>query len=52
VDANGDGDLAISVLVPALTPCEGFELGLKGVVDTARCACGSDDPRVRLSSPL
>jgi len=52
IDADGDGGLAISVLVPALTPCDGFELGLKGMVDPTGCACGSDDPRVRLRSPL
>ncbi|HEY7134046.1 MAG TPA: hypothetical protein VIB48_03190 [Acidimicrobiia bacterium] len=50
VDAGEDGGLAISVLVPALTACEGLGLGLTGVVDPARCACGSDDPRVRLGA--
>jgi hypothetical protein len=53
VDADGDGRLAISVLVPTSTACDGFVLGLNGVVDPTPCVCGSDDPRVRLaSSPL
>jgi hypothetical protein len=50
VDAHDRDGLTITALRPTLTPCVGLVLGMQGEVDAARCACGSDDPRVRLAS--
>jgi hypothetical protein len=46
---RGDGrGLLLTSLVPRLTGCDRFVTGLRGEVVAEPCACGSDNPRVRV----
>jgi len=40
------GEVTITNVAPRLTPSEDLHTGVRGAVDGARCACGSDWPRV------
>lgn len=48
VECGDGGGLLLTNLAPRLTVCDRFVTGLRGEVVEDGCACGSDDPRLRV----